>query len=57
MRRGGCKQQMLKRCIREHDAELGQIVRDGWRECKGVGGIFLASSTPAQQHDGADAAG
>ena len=23
MRRGGCKQQMLKRCIGEHDAELG----------------------------------
>ena len=47
MRRGSCKQQMLKRCIGEHNAKLGQIVRDGWRECKGVGGISLANSTPA----------
>ena len=32
-------------------------MRDGWRECKGVGGISLANSTPAQQYDGANAAG
>ena len=51
------KQQMLKRGVGEHDAELGKVVRDGWRECKGVGGISLANSTPAQQHDGADATG
>ena len=42
------KQQMLKRGVGEHDAELGKDVRDGWRECKGVGGISLANSTPAQ---------
>ena len=32
-------------------------MRDGWRECKGVGGISLANSMPAQQHDGANTAG
>ena len=57
VRRGGCKQQMLKRGIGEHDAELGQIMRDGRCERESVGGIALASSTPAQQHDGTDAAG
>ena len=49
---------MLKRRIGEHDAELGQVVRDRWREREGVGGAAaLASSTSAQQHNGADAAG
>ena len=57
MRRGSCKQQMLKRCIGEHDAEFGQIVRNGRCEFESIGEISLASTTPAQQHDGADAAG
>ena len=51
------KQQMLKRCIGEHNTELGKVVRDGRREREGVGGISLANSMPAQQHDGADATG
>ena len=59
MRRGSCKQQMLKRRIGEHDAELGQVVRDRWREGEDVGGtaVALANSAPAQQHNGADTAG
>ena len=58
MRRGSCKQQMLKRRIGEHDAELGQVVRDRWREGEDVGGtaVALANSAPAQQHNGADTA-
>ena len=28
---------MLKRGVGEHDAELGQVVRDGWRELGDVG--------------------
>ena len=51
------KQQMLKRCIGEHNTELGKVVRDGRREREGVGGISLANSMPAQQHDGTNAAG
>lgn len=53
------KQQMLKRRIGEHDAELGQVVRDRWREGEDVGGtaVALASSALAQQHNGADTAG
>ena len=51
------KQQMLKRGIGEHDAEFGQIVRNGRCEFESIGEISLASTTPAQQHDGADAAG
>ena len=52
------KQQMLKRRIGEHDAELWKVVRDGRREREGVGGAAaLASSTSAQQHNGANAAG
>ena len=51
------KQQMLKRGIGEHDAELGQIVRNGRRKCESIEGISHANTTPAQQHDGADAAG
>ena len=48
---------MLKRGVGEHDAELGQVVRDGRREREGVGGAAApANSTPAQQHDGADTA-
>ena len=52
------KQQMLKRRIGEHDAELGQVVRDRWREGEDVGGtvVVLANSAPAQQHDWADTA-
>ena len=49
---------MLKRRIGEHDAELGQVVRDRWRESEDVGGAAaLANSTSAQQHNGADTAG
>ena len=51
------KQQMLKRGIGEHDAEFGQIVRNGRCEFESIGEISLASTTPAQQHDGADTAG
>ena len=53
------KQQMLKRRIGEHDAELRKVARDGRREREGVGGtaVALANSAPAQQHNGADAAG
>ena len=50
---------MLKRRIGEHDAELRKVVRDRWRESEGVGGtaVALVNSAPAQQHNGADAAG
>ena len=53
------KQQMLKRGVGEHNAELGQVVRDGQREYEGVGRIVVApaNGTSAQQHDGADTAG
>ena len=53
------KQQMLKRRIGGHDAELRKVARDGRREREGVGGtaVALANSAPAQQHNGADAAG
>ena len=52
------KQQMLKRRIGEHDAELGQVVRDRWRKGEDVGGtaVALANSALAQQHNGADTA-
>ena len=50
---------MLKRRIGEHDAELRKVARDGRREREGVGGtaVALVNSAPAQQHNGADAAG
>ena len=52
------KQQMLKRGVGEHNTELWKVVRDGRREREGVGGAAaLASSTSAQQHNGANAAG
>ena len=54
-RRG--KQQMLKRSIGEHDAEFGQVMRDGRCECESIGGTSLANTTPAQQYDGADTTG
>ena len=59
VRRGSCKQKMLKRGVGEHNAKLGQVVRDGRCEYEGVGRIAVvpANSTPAQQHDGANAAG
>ena len=59
VRRGSCKQKMLKRGVGEHNAELGQVVCDRWREGEDVGGaaVALANSAPAQQHDGADTAG
>ena len=48
---------MLKRGIGEHDAELGQVMRDGRCECENVGKVgALACRTATQQHDGADAA-
>ena len=52
------KQQMLKRCIGEHNAKLGQVARDGRCEYEGVGRIAVvpANSPPAQQHDWADTA-
>ena len=58
MRRGSCKQKMLKRGVGEHDAKFRQVVRDGRCEYEGVGGAAaLANSTSAQQHNGANAAG
>ena len=50
---------MLKRGVGEHDAELGQVVRDGWRELRGVGGAVgvVAGYAATQQHDGTNAAG
>ena len=53
------EQQMLKRGVGEHDAELGQVVCDGWRELRGVGeAVSVAAGCAAtQQHDGANAAG
>ena len=58
VRRGSCKQKMLKRGVGEHNAKLGKVVRDGRCEYEGVGRIAVvpANSTPAQQHDGADTA-
>lgn len=38
VRRSCGEQQMLKRGVGEHDAELGQVVRDGWCEFEGVEG-------------------
>ena len=59
MRRGSCKQKMLKRGVGEHNAKLGQVVRDGRCEYEGVGriAVALADSAPAQQHNGTDTAG
>ena len=53
------EQQMLKRGVGEHDAELGQVVRDGWRELGGVGeAVGVAASCAAtQQHNGTNTAG
>jgi len=50
---------MLKWGVGEHDAELGQVVRDGWREFGDVGGAVgvTAGRAAAQQHDGTNAAG
>ena len=58
VRRGSCKQKMLKRGVGEHNAKLGQVVRDGRCEHEGVGRIAAApaNSTSAQQHNGADTA-
>ena len=50
---------MLKWGVGEHDAELGQVVRDGWREFEGVGeAVGVAAGCAAtQQHNGTNAAG
>ena len=50
---------MLKRGVGEHNAKLGQVVRDGRCEYEGVGriAVALANSAPAQQHNGTDTAG
>ena len=58
--RCGCgEQQMLKRGVGEHDAKLGQVVRDGWREFEGVGGAVdvVAGCAATQQHNGTNTAG
>lgn len=54
VRRGCGEQQMLKRGVGEHDAKLGQVVRDGWREFEGVGGAVgvVAGCAATQQHNG-----
>lgn len=59
VRRGCGEQQMLKWGVGEHDAELGQVVRDGWRELRVVGGAVgvAAGCAAAQQHNGTNAAG
>ena len=53
------EQQMLKWGVGEHDAKLGQVVRDGWRELRGVGEVVgvVAGCAATQQHNGTNAAG
>ena len=59
VRRGCGEQQMLKRGVGEHDAKLGQVARDGWREFEGVGGAVgvVAGCAATQQHNGTNTAG
>ena len=47
---------MLKRGVGEHDAKLGQVVCDGWRELGGAVGV-VAGCAATQQHNGTNAAG